>query len=103
MLASGLQKENLIQAVPALLNQADSRGGPSADNLSIVAVRWEDSYVEASGSASSLVSTQTMSRDTVTTKLDAFGRNPNYKTELTEDEIERAIEEIRSTIQKYSK
>ena len=103
VIAVALKTENLIQAVPALLNQADSRGGPSADNLSIVAVRWEDSYVEASGSASSLVSTQTMSRDTITTKLDAFGRNPNYKTELTEDEIERAIDEIRSTIQKYSK
>lgn len=44
-----------------------------------------------------------MSEDTITTRLDAFGRNPNYKTELTEDEIERAIDEIRSTIQKYSK
>ena len=44
-----------------------------------------------------------MASDTVTTKLDAFGRNPNYKTELTEDEIERAIQEIRSTIQKFSK
>jgi hypothetical protein len=44
-----------------------------------------------------------MPRDTVTTKLDEFGRNPKYKTELTEDEIERAIEEIRSTIQKYTK
>ena len=42
-------------------------------------------------------------RATVTTKLDTFGRNPNYKTELSEDEIERAIEEIRTTIQKYSK
>ena len=45
----------------------------------------------------------TMSRDTVTTKLDAFGRNPSYKTELSEEEIERAIDEIRSTIQKYSR
>jgi len=44
-----------------------------------------------------------MSRDTITTKLDEFGRNPNYKTELTDEEIERAIDEIRSTIQKYSK
>ena len=69
----------------------------------IVVVRWEDSYIEEGSSASSVVSTQTMSRDTITTKLDAFGRNPNYKTELTEDEIERAIDEIRSTIQKYSK
>jgi hypothetical protein len=52
---------------------------------------------------SSLISTKTMPRDTVTTKLDEFGRHPRHKTELTEEEIELAIEEIRSTIQKYSK
>ena len=103
MLAVALKSENLMQAVPMLMGQADIRGGPSADNLSIVVVRWEDSYVEHGASDSSVVSTQAMSRDTVTTKLDAFGRNPHYKTELTEDEIESAIEEIRATIQKYSK
>jgi len=42
-----------------------------------------------------------MPRDTVTTKMDEFGRNPQSRTELTEAEIELAIEEIRSTIQKY--
>ena len=102
-LIAGLQQENLIQAAPKLLNFADSNGGPNADNLSIVAVRWEDSYVDATSGLSSVISTQTMARDTVTTRLDAFGRNPKYKTELSEDEIERAIEEIRSTIQKFSK
>ena len=102
-LAVALKEKNLMQAVPMLLGQADIRGGPNADNLSIVVVRWEDSYVEEGASTSSVVSTQTMSRDTVTTRLDQFGRNSKYKTELTEDEIERAIDEIRSTIQKYSK
>ena len=102
-MAVALKSDNLMQAVPMLLGQADIRGGPNADNLSIVAVRWEDSYREEGTSPSSVVSTQLMSRDTVTTKLDAFGRNPNYKTELSEEEIERAIDEIRSTIQKFSK
>ena len=103
MLAVALKSENLMQAVPMLLGQADIRGGPNADNLSIVVVRWEDSYVEDGASSSSVVSTQRMSRDTITTRIDAFGRNPSYKTELTEEEIERAIDEIRSTIQKFSK
>ena len=103
VMSVALKTENLMQAVPMLLGQADIRGGPGADNLSVVVVRWEDSYVEPGASASSAISTQTMSRETVTTKLDAFGRNPKYKTELSEEEIERAIEEIRSTIQKYSK
>lgn len=103
MIAVSLKTDNLMQAIPMVLGQAEIRGGPHADNLSVVAVRWEDSYVDVNSSMPSAVSTKTMSHDTVTTKLDEFGRNPKYKSELTEDEIERAIEEIRSTIQKFSK
>ncbi len=102
-LATSLGRENLIKTVPWLLDVADSRGTATADNLSIVAVRWEDSYVDPASGLSSVVSTQTMARDTVTTRLDEFGRNPKYKMELTDEEIEMAIEEIRSTIQKFSK
>lgn len=103
MMAVALKSENLMQAVPMLLGQADIRGGPNADNLTILVVRWEDSYIEEGDSPTSTISTKTMSRDTITTRLDEFGRNPNFKTELSEEEIERAINEIRSTIQKYSK
>ena len=87
MMAVALKSENLMQAVPMLLGQADIRGGPNADNLSILVVRWEDSYIEEGATATSTVSTQTMSRDTITTRLDEFGRNPNFKTELSEEEI----------------
>ena len=103
LLAAALRHENLMKVVPDLLDRADERGGPNADNLSIVAVRWEDSYVEPGSGASSAIHTRTMPLGAITTKLDEFGRNPKYKTELTEDEIERAIQEIRSTIQKFSK
>lgn len=99
MLAVSLKQTNLMQAIPALMNQAESRGGPYCDNLSVVSVRWEDSYVQM---AQSSVSTQTMALDEVTTKLDEFGRNPAYKMDLSDDEIEKAIQEIRSTIDKYS-
>jgi serine/threonine protein phosphatase PrpC len=99
MMATGLKGANLLQAVPMLLNQAETRGGAHGDNLSVVAVRWEESYVD---DASSSISTQTMTRDEVTTRLDEFGRNPAYKSDLSEDEIEKAIEEIRSTIDKYN-
>jgi len=82
-----------------LLDQAEIKGGIHGDNLSVVAVRWEDSYVE---DASSSVSTQTMSQDEITTRLEEFGRNPAYKSDLSEDEIEKAIEEIRNAIDKYN-
>ena len=43
-----------------------------------------------------------MAVDEVTTKLEEFGRGNSYKPELTEDEIEKAIAEIRSAIDKYN-
>ena len=99
MIAVALKGANLLQAVPMLLNQAELKGGAHGDNLSVVAVHWEDAYVET---ASSAISTQTMSEEEVTTRLDEFGRNPAYKSDLSDDEIEKAIEEIRSAIDKYN-
>ncbi|WP_291992267.1 PP2C family serine/threonine-protein phosphatase [Candidatus Accumulibacter sp. ACC003] len=104
ILATALKSANLMQAIPTLMTQAEEHGGAHADNLSMIAVRWDDSYVdESTGGSSSLISTKSMSRDTVTTRMTEFGRQPGHKNELTEEEIELAIEEIRSTIQKYSK
>jgi len=100
LMALSLKDANLMQAVPMLLSQAELRAGSHADNLSMVAVRWEDSYFDQSTSA---VSTKTMPIDAVTTHLDQFGRNPAYKSDLTDDEIERAIAEINHAIQKYSR
>jgi serine/threonine protein phosphatase PrpC len=102
-LAAALTSGKLMKVVPELMEKADASGGHSADNLSIVAVHWEDNYVEPGPGKSSTVFTQSMPLGVFTTRLDHFGRNPNYKTELTDEEIERAIDEIRSAIQKYSK
>ncbi|HSG21956.1 MAG TPA: PP2C family serine/threonine-protein phosphatase [Azonexus sp.] len=99
LMAVALKGANLLQAVPMLLAQAEVKGGPHGDNLSVVAVRWEDSYVEEESSA---ISTLTMTQDEVTTRLEEFGRNPSYKSDLSEDEIEKAIAEIRNAIDKYN-
>ena len=98
-MAISLHGTNLLEAVPTLMKQAEIKGGPHGDNLSVVAVHWEQSYVEE---ATSSISTQTMTQGEVTTRLEEFGRNPAYKSDLTEDEIEKAIEEIRNAIDKYN-
>jgi PPM family protein phosphatase len=98
-MATKLKGANLLQAVPMLLSEAEVRGGAHGDNLSVVSVRWEDRYVEE---ASSAISTLSMTRDEVTTRLEEFGRNPAYKSDLSDDEIEKAIEEIRNAIDKYT-
>jgi serine/threonine protein phosphatase PrpC len=98
-MAAALNGTNLLHALPLLLSQAEVKGGSHGDNVSAVAVRWEQSYVD---DASSSISTQTMTQDEVTTRLEEFGRNPAYKSDLTDDEIEKAIEEIRSAIDKFT-
>ena len=99
LMAVTLKGANLLQAIPMLLSQAETKGGSHGDNLSAVAVRWEEAYVD---DASSFISTQTMALNEVTTRLEEFGRNPAYKSDLSDEEIEKAIEEIRNTIDKYT-
>ena len=98
-MAVALKGANLLNAVPTLMAQTEIKAGPQGDNLSAVVVRWEESYVE---DATSSISTQTMAMNEVTTRLEEFGRNPAYKSDLSDDEIEKAINEIRSAIEKYN-
>ena len=98
---------NFMQAMPMLMNKAEINGGPHGDNLSIVAVRWDDNYVEPTAST---ISTHTMALDEVQTQMQEFGKqepaspnNKSQKPELSEDDIEKAIAEIRAAINKYNK
>lgn len=99
MIAVGLKNANFLQTLPLLMNRAEKKGGEHVDNLSVVAVRWEDSYsLEVPGS----ISTQGLAVDEVTTHMEEFGRPGGIKSDLSEDEIEAAIDEIRRAIEKYS-
>ena len=98
LMAVALKGANLLQAVPMLMAQAEVKGGPHGDNLSVVAIRWEESPEDSESS----ISTQTMALHEVATQMEEFGRTPAYKGELSDDEIEKAIEEIRSAIEKYN-
>jgi serine/threonine protein phosphatase PrpC len=103
-LVSTLHDGNFMQAVPMLLNKAELAGGPHGDNLSIIGVRWDDNYVAPTEDA---ISTHTMAQNEIQTQMQEFGRSqtgkPAKKLDLTEDEIEKAIAEIRSAINKFSK
>lgn len=99
-IASELCSGSLSQTMPRLLDEALAAGGPEADNLSVIVVNWEESYGEDTTLA---VETQTMPLDAHTTLMEGFDQPRPRDAELTDDEIERAIAEIRSTIEKYSK
>ena len=98
-MAARLHGANLIHTIPGLLSQAEEKGGTHCDNLSVVAMRWEDTRADE---ASSIISTQTMRLDEVSTHIEEFGRDPAHKTDLSDEEIEAAIREIRSAIDKFN-
>ena len=94
---------NVLQATPALMNQAEARGGANADNLSMIAIRWEDNYAEDTLGS---VSTKTMPVDSFTTQMEAFAKarkGAQPLPNLSDEDIERAIQEINTAIKKYSK
>lgn len=103
MVARAMSSGNVIQASPALMNQAEARGGENADNLSLIAIRWEDNYAEDTLGS---VSTKTMPIDSFTTQMEAFAKarkGAQPLPNLSDEDIERAIQEINAAIRKYSK
>jgi len=102
-IASAMASGNIMQAAPALLNNAEARGGANADNLSLIAMRWDEDYAaDTLGS----VSTKTMPIDSFTTQMEAFAKarqGAKPLPNLSDEEIERAIEEINTAIKKFTK
>lgn len=100
-LVQGYSRGSVMAVTPNLMDMAEKRGGEEADNLSVVAVNWEDDY---SGDPTTVtIETQTMGLDAHTTLMEGFDKARLRETELTDEDIERAIEEIRNAINKYTK
>jgi len=91
-----LLKSDLMKAIPQLLDLAELRGGADRDNLSVVAMTWAETH---RGAPTGEVSTQTLVLDGVSTQLGDFSKADN--SDLTDEEIERAIGEIRAAIRKH--
>ncbi len=100
MIAQGFSVESVTGATQKLMDRAEKLGGESCDNLSVIAVNWEDGFKEDSTGS---IETATMPIGAHTTQMDSFRRNRPREAELTDDDIERAIAEIQNAINKYSK
>jgi len=101
----GLSQGSPMISVPSVLSEAEAIAGDRCDNLSLIAVAWReegDDNIDLPG----VISTQTMALTKFTTQLDSFQQRINPATremDLSDDEIEQAIEEINAAIQKFSK
>ena len=100
-MAKLLTSTPILETAPRLMREAETRGGVDGDNVSAIIVRWgpetlADEPTTTDNLALGQFETQVESTLTLT---DRAGKD----RDLTEDEIERAIAEIQSTIQKYRK
>lgn len=97
LITTALAKNDIMKAIPELLDLAELRAGVDCDNLSVVAMTWAE---KRTGAISGEVSTQTLELDDVSTQLEDFGKSDH--ADLTDEEIEHAIAEIRDAIRKHT-
>jgi len=93
-----LSQRPISDAVPELAEQALRNAGPRSDNVTVLAVEWEDA--EASDNTAA-VSTRTLGDEVFASTIQAslaVGDNPSE--ELDEAEIERSIREINDAIRR---
>ena len=96
-------RNDVMRAVPILIDMAEARAGKDGDNASVVALGWSDDTGSATGDE---ISTVSMDPTELKSTVEQFGRSKPPAPQagyLTDDEIERAIEEIRNAIKKHSK
>jgi len=98
-LLRGFADGSVSQGVPQVMDLAEARAGAGCDNLSLIAVNWEENYEEEETTG---VETRTMPSDGHTTVILGDGA-PRPSEILNEEEIDRAIEEIRRAIKRNSR
>ena len=98
MIGAALAREDIMRAIPELLDAAELRAGRECDNLSTVAMNWADSR---SGAAHQ-VSTLTLEPASFATQIEGFGNAGTELAELSDAEIESSIAEIRNAIRRQA-
>jgi len=91
----------ILKTAPQMMREAEQRGGSEGDNLSAIVVRWGP---ETLTDETSTTITETLGLGEFQTQVDrtlTLTDRKGPQRDLTDDEIERAIVEIQSTIQKY--
>jgi serine/threonine protein phosphatase PrpC len=101
LIAKRLLRENILELVPNLLVEAEDKAGADSDNLSVIGLTWEhqDPNFEAPPSV-----TVTAPMDGFTTSaLNTTQQTSLIKDDVSDEEIEAAIQEIQDAIKRVSK
>jgi serine/threonine protein phosphatase PrpC len=95
ILGNMLRKQSLVDLLPGLLTEAHRRAKGESDNLSVVAMTWEsqdDARVEDTQSMDTEFTSSTNTTESLDTK--------EVVDDVTDEDIERAINEIQNAIRK---
>jgi serine/threonine protein phosphatase PrpC len=98
-----LASQPILQSAPQMMREAERRAGADGDNLSAIVVRWGP---ETLPDEPSTTITETLGLGEFETQIDrtlTLTDRTGPQRDLTDDEIERAIDEIQSTIRRYRK
>ena len=99
--ATWLTSTPILTTAPQMMREGEKRGGPDGDNLSAIVVRWGP---ETLTDEPSTTITETLGLGEFQTQVEqtlTLTDRKGAQRDLTDDEIEHAIEEIQSTIEKY--
>ena len=102
-IAGVLADTPVLEASPALMAEAERRGGDEGDNVSAIIVRWGPEIVPEEPSTTTTTTTETMRLGEFETQLDRTLtlNDADASGDLTDEEIERAIDDIQATIRRY--
>jgi PPM family protein phosphatase len=101
-IAHRLAAQPITQAVPEMIAMATSLAGARGDNTTALAIQWQGAGTPAAAGDPSVVSTQMVPEGEVTSRLDTPAAAPAPDDPFDEDDIEKAIAEIRDAIEKSS-
>jgi protein phosphatase len=97
-----LSTRSVVRAVPDMVAMAAAIGGARADNTTALAIMWQGADQPAAGDES-VISTQMLPEDQVSSTIAAAPAQGAEPADVfDEDEIEKAIAEIREAIEKSS-
>ena len=99
-IATWLTSAPILKAAPGMMREAERRGGADCDNLSAIVVRWGPAALADEPSTT----TDALGLGEFATQLDhtlSLADHMRVERDLSDDEIEREINEIQATIQRY--
>jgi len=99
-IAAKLAKEDLLSLVPKLMTEAERKAGSESDNLSVIGLTWE--LQEDDEPPATVTVTEPMQGFT-TSALNTSQPAVAFKDDISDDDIQKAIDEIQNAIRKVSK